>query len=56
MCEQVRLLWLRSVRRAQGSGLDLSDPRLVSNLRALAELAKMQLSDNPEVVLRWAAA
>lgn len=39
--------------KAAAAGLDLEDPRLKANLRALAEAAKRGLSSADEVVLRY---
>ncbi len=38
------------------AGVDVREPRIKANLKALAEFAKVQLSSNEEVVLRWGAA
>jgi heat shock protein 1/8 len=35
------------------AGVDVGDPRIRANLKALAEFAKVQLSSSEEVVLRW---
>ena len=37
---------------AGGGGLNLNDPKTQANLRALAEVAKIQLSSSEEVTLR----
>lgn len=47
--------WLRQrylAPNVSSSGLDLNDPRLGANLKALAEAAKMQLTDADQVTLR----
>jgi hypothetical protein len=38
------------------AGVDCSQPRVRANLKALAEFAKVRLSEAQEVVLRWVAA
>eukprot|EP00798_Chlamydomonas_sp_ICE-L_P030049 gene30049-35020_t len=43
--------WLKK-RHLSRSGLNFSDPKLRANLKSLAEVAKVQLADNDEVVLR----
>lgn len=37
------------------AGVDVGEPRIRANLKALAEFAKVQLSSSEEVVLRWGA-
>lgn len=43
--------WLRT-SYLQPAGVDCSQPRLVANLKALSEFAKIQLSTNDSVMLR----
>lgn len=44
--------WLQQ-NYLQPAGVDTSSPSMAARLKGLAEYAKVSLSDNEQVVLRW---